>query len=780
MAKVAIQGGVKNYLPSREVTVPVEAKSSKNHVKAHLAYITDKEQKLLIEKNLHGSLKGKPNRGPGGLPSLQGSFGDKDGKSGNVSGPGFGDVGPNDTVGGRDTSAFRDSGTGNYNLSNRLSDRQAVIDYAKGNMGFQKGKKPSFFGGPGSLKQRRQIYNARRNIANIERLQKTRMNKLQQGLMTGNIPGIDTMTMQEMIDLAPSMKSFGYTNKTINDILSGKRANIDFAVPSGLPSIAGMVTNQLGKVMSGPVTREKLNELYGEYNDLGELNPAAQTTFGLMEKYEPNRYAREFGPPVGGEGNGQQSYLPIDPNTGAAETVEPYTSPFPYRFGDTQGVGDDVTKGFYAAKGGRAGKAEGGIMGTRARRAMGGIMNRIDQRQGYGFGSIVKSITKPFKSVAKAAGKVLSSDIGKAALAGAAFYYGGGGNLFGLQRAGATGFGSTGFGAFAKGLGQKALLKGGTGPFTLGNLSLGKLGILGASALPFLMPKAKPNETSFSDRGGSLIDPITGLPAKPAEMRASLNNALENADGDPDRIKQINDAYAFLGPDERLGTYLPYRTYGAANGGRIGYSLGNLVKGSSIVQPASASMSAGDAPSFEKGTGMGGMIADLIRKNPNMFKRSKNSTPINQNNDGMYSKMFNNSQLFNQLSNNNDFIDENMNGIDDREEMIMANGGRIGKAEGGLMDLGGMEKDYRSEGGFVPIGEYEKKDDVPARLSVNEFVFTADAVRGAGQGDIDKGAEIMENMMKNLENGGTVSEESQGNKGAQQMFETSERLGAII
>ena len=97
-----------------------------------------------------------------------------------------------------------------------------------------------------------------------------------------------------------------------------------------------------------------------------------------------------------------------------------------------------------------------------------------------------------------------------------------------------------------------------------------------------------------------------------------------------------------------------------------------------------------------------------------------------------------------------------------------------------MLDMNGMEKDYRAEGGFVPIGEYEKKDDVPARLSVNEFVFTADAVRGAGQGDIDKGAEIMENMMENLENGGTVSEESQGNKGAQNMFKTSERLGAVI
>jgi hypothetical protein len=61
-------------------------------------------------------------------------------------------------------------------------------------------------------------------------------------------------------------------------------------------------------------------------------------------------------------------------------------------------------------------------------------------------------------------------------------------------------------------------------------------------------------------------------------------------------------------------------------------------------------------------------------------------------------------------------------------------------AEGGIMDLGGMEKDYRETGGFVDLGAKEKADDVPARLSVNEFVFTADAVRNAGGGDIDKGA----------------------------------------
>ena len=107
-------------------------------------------------------------------------------------------------------------------------------------------------------------------------------------------------------------------------------------------------------------------------------------------------------------------------------------------------------------------------------------------------------------------------------------------------------------------------------------------------------------------------------------------------------------------------------------------------------------------------------------------------------------------------------------------------GGRIGMAEGGIMDLGGMEKDYRAEGGFVPIGREEKADDVPARLSVNEFVFTADAVRNAGGGDIDQGAQVMENMMKHLEQGGQVSEESQGMQGARDMFATSQRLGDVI
>lgn len=119
-----------------------------------------------------------------------------------------------------------------------------------------------------------------------------------------------------------------------------------------------------------------------------------------------------------------------------------------------------------------------------------------------------------------------------------------------------------------------------------------------------------------------------------------------------------------------------------------------------------------------------------------------------------------------------------------------ADGGRTGYQEGSeepvakktmpLLDMDGQEMDLREDGGFVPLGRMERADDVPARLSKNEFVFTADAVRNAGEGDIDKGAEVMYNMMKNLESGGEVSEESQGLDGAREMFKTSQRLEEVL
>jgi len=365
-------------------------------------------------------------------------------------------------------------------------------------------------------------------------------------------------------------------------------------------------------------------------------------------------------------GDGSETYLPsINYNTGALEAevedVEEEKT-YDYRFGDDQ----DVIYENYGTPGYRNTRAEGGIMGTRARRAMGGIMERVDKRQGYFLGKLVKK-------VGKAAKKVLSSDIGKMAIAGASIYYAGGGAKLG---GGGFEFGNlfnSGNRLLFSGAGTKA------DPRKFNPLKFaGLTTLIGAGMGP-----AKQDPSLMATRSDTqLIDPLTGEPNDMAGMRENIELAKLEADGDADKLAAIDQKYnnmLNLQYQAGLPDATPYNLYGSR-----GYRT------------------------------------------------------------------------------------------------TVATGGRIGKAEGGLMDLGGMEKDYRAEGGFVPIGEYEKKDDVPARLSVNEFVFTADAVRSAGQGDIDKGAEIMENMMENLENGGTVSEESQGNKGAQNMFKTSERLGAVI
>ena len=94
------------------------------------------------------------------------------------------------------------------------------------------------------------------------------------------------------------------------------------------------------------------------------------------------------------------------------------------------------------------------------------------------------------------------------------------------------------------------------------------------------------------------------------------------------------------------------------------------------------------------------------------------------------------------------------------DKMMAAKGGRIGYRMGmgpaGLPGIprqapDGMEYDMRMNGGFQGLGAKEGKDDVPAMLAKNEFVFTADAVRGAGGGDIELGAQRMYDTMKNLE-----------------------------
>ena len=93
----------------------------------------------------------------------------------------------------------------------------------------------------------------------------------------------------------------------------------------------------------------------------------------------------------------------------------------------------------------------------------------------------------------------------------------------------------------------------------------------------------------------------------------------------------------------------------------------------------------------------------------------------------------------------------------DKDKEKQANGGRVGLNMGGMGSIPqtpmvpqGQQLDGRG-GGFIPMGAQEKKDDVPAMLAKNEFVMTSDAVRAAGGGSIQKGAQRMYDIMNQLE-----------------------------
>ena len=273
---------------------------------------------------------------------------------------------------------------------------------------------------------------------------------------------------------------------------------------------------------------------------------------------------------------------------------------------------------------------------------------------------------------------------------------------------------------------------------------------------------------------------------------------------------------------EGAGMEQPQEVAMAANGGRIGYKwggLGNLMskiktgaqqaggKIKSLFDDANISIQIRDAdvmtdwgPQAQavgqdvfvtvKSGKSKKVLEGLIEEGYDISKSSDDSYLINSLDEGALNIIAQKLKLGGgDIKNFMKNYDDMYSGIDD--QMIFealknrkANGGRIGKQEGGIMeaeasemiDMGGQEKDYRETGGFVDLGGKERADDVPARLSKNEFVFTADAVRNAGGGDIDKGAEVMENLMNNLEQGGEISEESQGLEGAQAMYDQQQML----
>jgi len=397
-----------------------------------------------------------------------------------------------------------------------------------------------------------------------------------------------------------------------------------------------------------------------------------------------------------------------------------------------------------------------------------------DPRQAYGLGGFIKKAVRGVKKIAK-------SPIGKMALLAGGGYMLGGGGLPGFM--GGKGLGGFGSNAFGKAiLGAKDNFMGGTGKmgkfsnlfrsknaktgeyegFSPGKIALG--GLLGASvALPFMGGGGDEEESSGSD------------PMDPAAVTQRARNYY-SGQGD-----------AGVGLDFMPKKKYVNQNFYAADGGRAGYAMGGSLDEDEEDYIRSGAGQSRRMPTAFLNMGGGAGEAQAEQMLMAEFVKYKNKG------GDLSFQQFVQAVMQQQ---------EQSQGMQ-QPTMMAANGGmagmsvpgygtpagtnqfgypsggeRVNAAEGGIMeteqaemiDMGGNEKDYRDEGGFVAMGGEERADDVPARLSKNEFVFTADAVRNAGGGDIDRGSEVMQNLMDNLEQGGQVSEDSQGLGGGEEMM----------
>jgi hypothetical protein len=501
------QAGATNYLGKQEmVTAPKFWLSEPDHVKAKLAYITDEEEQILIDKNLYGSLKGKPNIGPAGLPSLQGGdFGSEDKGSDNQSGGGGGNGGNGGSdaresyirdyvskgkVKGGGKAIGTDKGTGGptvyedrdfRNRKNRQIIERQRRNYEK--QFFDRGQVPPLGGRPTSLGTKLNQRNLQKRLNYINTLQSNLRKKLNTGLIDyqtefGPFTNVaDFSTLDDYIDEVQSVQDLVDKGFYSKDGRFAKGDIPDFTTKTGIPS-----ADIFGKIFGGPITSDKLKDLQGQISDLENLKTSeglASTTFDdLMEKYQPNRFKLQN---PGPDDDGPDPILPIIPKM---DDTEEDTTPDRNLAGLTPRIGGSIFDFTGMADGGRVAAAEGGIMEL--------------ARQEMFLGGIAKGIKKGLKSATRAIKKVAKSPIGKAALlaAGGSFALGlgpfaSGSTMFGGKLAGLTGSG------FLKGAGVKNFfLKEGAKKFALSNLSgKGIASIIGgASLLPFLMGPKEEDE----------------------------------------------------------------------------------------------------------------------------------------------------------------------------------------------------------------------------------------------------------------------------------------------
>jgi len=368
----------------------------------------------------------------------------------------------------------------------------------------------------------------------------------------------------------------------------------------------------------------------------------------------------------------------------------------------------------------------------------------LETRQKYLFGGIAKKVKKAVKGVTGGIKDILSSDLGKAALLAAGGFKLGGGSFGALLRGGPTGFSMTnlpGASLFSKTPGvtnivDEVALTGGKGISQV--LKTGGK-ILGGSAL-------------LTSLFGSPLEAQKAYQRDPAVVKQYIKQYYQNIN------KEASEEEAEEFANSQLGEYAAKQDL--ATGGRVGFEEGgtdnnleDLPRGLQIdtttYNPIPEDADRQAATEIAR-TMMA--VRSLPREDGELEDTETMSTKdfmINQYFKPKRKELMENYGL--SLEEANNLIKEAVAEI------------RTKKADGGMPmgimrtnQAGVMERDYREEGGFVPVGIKEKADDVPAMLSKNEFVMTADAVRGAGNGNIETGAQKMYRLMKTLENGGKV------------------------
>jgi len=385
-------------------------------------------------------------------------------------------------------------------------------------------------------------------------------------------------------------------------------------------------------------------------------------------------------------------------------------------------------------------------MMRRQLRSKGGIMQLAD-RDEYFLGGIVKSVKKAVSGAVDTVTDFAKSDIGKMALLAAGGYYAGGGNLFGLQRAGMSGFSLgnlPGASLFSKAPGVTNIVD--------------EVALTGGKGISQALKTGAKILT-----GSALITSLFGSPQAAQEMYQRNPGVVKNyiaqyyKNINPDATDEEIETFA----SSQLGEYAAKQDL--ANGGRVGFEEG----GTFLTMEEAAKR---NPTLFMDTTTYNPIPEDADRQAAAEIARTMMAVRSLPREDGeiedtetMSTKDFMINEYFKPkrkelMENFGLSLEEANNLIKEAVAQI-----RDKKADGG-MPTGIMrlnqavvkERDYREDGGFVPVGIKEKADDVPAMLSKNEFVFTADAVRGAGNGDVEKGAQRMYKIMKTLENGGTV------------------------